>query len=274
MKLEKNYYVFSLSYVGARFFGWQKQRDFPSLHQAFNTALEKALFDTYHKEVPYKSIGASRTDARVNAFDQKVKVKIIGKKLDTEHFKKQVNSVIPYDIHIKDITETTRKMAVIAHAKNKEYLYFFTSNQERSPFLFPYVTYLDEPNLDYEIMKEGVKLFIGTHSFHNYTYRPNTSQMVRTIESLDLYFDYHFDEYGLNIKSHMLKIKGDGFLKQMVRIIMGTLISLGRGDCTLDDIKQSLDPKTRVKLGFIAPPHGLFLYKIYYLDEYSYLNKP
>ena len=46
MKLEKNYYVFSLSYVGARFFGWQKQRDFPSLHQAFNTALEKALFDT------------------------------------------------------------------------------------------------------------------------------------------------------------------------------------------------------------------------------------
>ena len=274
MKLEKHYYVFSLSYVGARFFGWQKQKDFPSLHDAFNTALEKALFDTFEKEILYKSIGASRTDARVNAFDQKIKVKLIGAKIDLEKFKFAINQVIPFDLHVNSIVQTTKKMAVIADTKSKEYLYFFTSSLERSAFMFPLITYFDEPNLDFELMKEGAKLFIGTHSFHNYTYRPNASNLVRTIDNIELHFNHHFNEHKVSIHSHMLKISGDGFLKQMVRIIMGTLLSLGRGDCSLKDIQESLKTETRMKLGFIAPPQGLFLYKIRYIEEYSYIDNP
>ena len=266
------YYLFTLSYVGARFFGWQKQKDFPSIHDAFNTALEKALFDTFGKTVEYKSLGASRTDARVNAFGQRVKVKLVGHEIDPIEFKKVINELIPFDIHIIEIQPTVKQLAVIAHTKEKDYFYFFTDNSERSPFLFPYITYFNEPNLNRELMKEGAKLFIGTHYFKNYSYRPSNSIFERTIYRCELNFEQSFSKEGLNITSHQLYISGDGFLKQMVRIIMGTLIDLGRGNCTLKDIEESLQEGSTKRLGFISPPQGLFLNKVKYIDKFDIHN--
>ncbi len=271
-KKSRYYYIFNLSYVGARYFGWQKQSEHPSIHQAFNTALEKALYDTFSHEVEYKSLGASRTDARVNAFEQRVKVKLIGVELDCQKFSHKINELLPFDIKVENIIVVDKELAVIAHAMSKEYFYFFTHNKPKSPFLFPFVTYFDEENLDFDLMQEGTQLFLGSHNFKNYSYRPSNTNFVRTLKRCELKLDVEFDSHGLNISGHQLIIEGDGFLKQMIRIIMGTLIDLGRGQCSLEDIKESLQEDSTKRVGFITPPHGLYLNKIKYIDKYSFLN--
>lgn len=258
--------------MGARYFGWQKQKSHPSLHQAFNTALEKALYDTFNLEIEYNSLGASRTDARVNALGQRVKVKLIGHELNTESFIHTINHLLPYDMNVERIIQVDKELAVIAHASSKEYFYFFTHDQKKSSFLFPFVTYFNEDNLDFELMREGAELFLGTHNFKNYCYRPSNTKFVRTISRLDINIDVKFDTLGLSLQSHQIIIEADGFLKQMIRIIVGTLIDLGRGVCSLSDIKESLDVNSTKRLGFITPPHGLFLSKVKYIEKYSYLN--
>lgn len=263
------YYLVKLSYNGIRYFGWQKQKQFPSVHQAFEDALKNAL----PQETEFHTIGASRTDARVHALGQVVRVNLTDLNLEPAELKRILNQNLPFDIRAENVIRTHSYFKVIAFAKDKEYLYLFQNKAETRPWMFPYTVNFEE-ELNFNLMAEAAKLFVGEYDFKNYCYRAeHVSNTVRKVYECELIEQYQMDLDGIQINSHALRIRGAGFLKQMVRIIMGTLVQIGNGTVTIEQVRQSLEcPQNRQKLGFIAPPHGLFLHFIKYPQKYMDLE--
>lgn len=259
------YYLVKLSYNGIRYFGWQKQKQFKSVHDTFESALKDAL----PPDTIFHSIGASRTDARVHALGQVVRVNLTDLNLEPSELKQRLNSKLPFDIRVENVIRTHSYFKVIAFAKDKEYLYLFHNNRETSPWMFPYTVNFEE-ELDIQKMKEAAKLFIGEHDFKNYCYRgQNVKNSIRKVYECEIIENHQLDLVGQSIKSYALRIRGAGFLKQMVRIIMGALVQVGNGTIELSDIRSSLEnPQDERKLGFISPPHGLFLHFIKYPSKY------
>ncbi len=261
--LHKSYYLITLSYIGARYFGWQKQSELKSVHSIFEKSLEKVLNEHTMKEVTFHSLGSSRTDARVNALGQRVKVKLVDFRMDASKLKAELNKALPLDIHVEAIEESTKEFKVIADAKSKEYFYLFTHGKESTPFNYPYITVFEE-ELDIMAMQEAARLFIGKYDFERFSYRHGSSNTVREVFDCTIVKDYHLDFGALKIITPALVIRGDGFVKQMVRIIMGTLVNVGLGKLSHDDIQSALNLQSDLRPGFIAPPHGLFLKEIKY----------
>jgi tRNA pseudouridine38-40 synthase len=185
---------------------------------------------------------------------------------------KAINSHLPLDIRVVDAERVEGEFHPIYSAKSKEYNYFFSNKQTLSPFAHEYIT-LFPFDLDIEAMRKGCELFCGEYDFINFqctgTEIRNT---VRRIFSCEL---IHFEpgaESGLWGKMesdyYLLKVVGEGFLKQMVRLMMGALISLGRGKISLKDLLDALHPESgkrnERRLGATAPPQGLYLKKVHY----------
>lgn len=261
--LKKSYYLITLSYIGARYFGWQKQSELKSVHSVFNNFLEKVLENHSDKQITYQTLGSSRTDARVNAIGQRVKVRLVDFHMEASTLKTELNKVLPLDIHVEAIEESTKEFKVIADAKSKEYFYLFSHGQESTPFNYPYITVFEE-ELDIEAMQEAAKLFVGQHDFERFSYRHGSTNTIREVFYSEIIKDYHLDFGALKINTPALVIRGEGFVKQMVRIIMGTLVNVGLGKLTLDDLQAALNLDSELRPGFIAPPHGLFLKEIKY----------
>ena len=122
-------------------------------------------------------------------------------------------------------------------------------------------TILDD--LDIELMKLGAKLFEGQHYFKSYCFKPTDNGIynreILTCELVEntIYTANYFPE-----KSYILRVKGKGFMRNQIRLMMGTLIDLGKGKITIDTIKKSLEQDNFIKLENIAPPSGLILNKI------------
>jgi tRNA pseudouridine38-40 synthase len=126
-------------------------------------------------------------------------------------------------------------------------------------------TILDE--LDIELMKEGAKLFEGKNYLKTYCYKP-TDNGVYTREIMlcelvenTLYTANYFPE-----KTYILRVQGKGFMRNQIRLMMGTLIDLGKGKLSLQDIKDSLKPDNDIKMNYIAPASGLILKNIDFID--------
>jgi tRNA pseudouridine38-40 synthase len=256
----KKYYMVKLQYCGVRYHGWQKQKDHSSIHQTF----EEALKECVPAEVETHSMGASRTDARVHALGQVVKVTISDYDLEPSELTSKLNQALPFDIRAINSIRTHRQVKVILWAKEKEYIYKFHNSPDTTPWMYPYVVNFEEP-LDIKKMQKAAKLFIGEHNFKNYCYRgTQVKETIRKVFECEIIEDHQLDLDHNSITSYALRIRGNGFLKQMVRIIMGTLVQVGNGTVTLEQVKESLKTGSTMKLGFISPPHGLFLKEIKY----------
>ena len=115
-------------------------------------------------------------------------------------------------------------------------------------------------NLDIDLMKQGAKLFEGDHYVKSYCYKPTDNGVynreIITCELVEntIYTANYFPE-----KSYLLRVRGKGFMRNQIRLMMGTLIDLGKGKLTLDDIRISLLPNSTVKMDYIAPASGLIL---------------
>jgi tRNA pseudouridine38-40 synthase len=119
-------------------------------------------------------------------------------------------------------------------------------------------TILDD--LDLELMKEGAKLFEGENYLKSYCYKPTDNGIyTRTILTCELIENTIYSANYFPEKTYLLRVKGKGFMRNQIRLIMGTLIDLGKGKLTLDDIKASLLPDSTVKMNYIAPASGLIL---------------
>ena len=254
-----NIYKLVIQYKGTHYHGFQIQKNEKTIQGELNQVL-KTL--SHSDEV--KSIGSGRTDSGVHALGQVVKIEI-PLSIAPLNLQRALNSLLPTDIRVIQVEECASEFHPIFGAKSKEYNYVFTLNSTLSPFAKDLVTDIDY-DLNLSLMREGCKILLGTHDFINYqcvgTDVDTTVRSIFECEILHQQASGHWAEL-LN-EYYVLRIVGDGFLKQMVRLIMGALWSLGRGKITLEDLRESLTRPMESRLGATAPPQGLYLKVVHY----------
>jgi len=210
----------------------------------------------------FKSLSSGRTDAMVSAECAAIELFLFEPIVDLKLFLELFNKNLPQDIRALDIKEVNAQFNIIQHSKIKEYTYLFTYGEKCHPFCAPIMTTILD-NLDIEIMKQGAKLFEGKHNFKAYCYRPTDNGIYnRELISCELIENNIYEANYFPKKTYLLKVRGKGFMRNQIRLMMGTLIDLGKGKLTLDDIKTSLLPDNSIKMNYIAPASGLILNNI------------
>ena len=255
---KRYYYVIRIQYLGYRFHGWQKQPKLKTIQLMIDRTLKFIL-----KEQPFKTLGAGRTDAMVSAQDAAFELFLDDKPLDNlEEFLALFNHNLPQDIRALSIKLVNEKFNIIQHPKVKEYLYLFTYGDKNHPFCASIMTtILDE--LDIELMKEGAKLFQGKHNFKTYCFRTTDNGIYnREIISCQLNENKIFTANFFPEQTYLLRVKGKGFGRNQIRLMMGALIKLGKGEISLKYIEESLKPESKELMDYIAPASGLILNKI------------
>ncbi len=255
--MKKCFYVFTIQYLGYRFHGWQKQPDVKTLHLMVDRTLNFIL-----EGKRFKSLSSGRTDAMVSAENAAFELFLFEPIEDEQSFLELFNYNLPQDIRATSIREVDAEFNIINHSKIKEYLYLFTCGEKCHPFCAPIMTTVLDA-LDINIMKQGAKLFEGEHYFKSYCYKPSDTGIYdREILLCELVENTIYSANYFPKNTYLLRVKGKGFMRNQIRLMMGTLIDLGKGKLTLNDIKISLLPNSNIKMTYIAPASGLILNNI------------
>ncbi len=255
--MKKYFYVITLQYLGYRFHGWQKQPTVKTLHLMVDRTLNFILDGKQ-----FKSLSSGRTDAMVSAENAAIELFLQEPIEDEEAFLQLFNHNLPQDIRALTIREVDEKFNIINHSKIKEYLYLFAYGEKCHPFCAPIMTTILD-DLDIELMKEGAKLFEGEHYFKSYCFKPtDNGQYTREILTCELVENTIYTANYFPEKTYILRVRGKGFMRNQIRLMMGTLLDLGTGKLTLETIKQSLEHDCFIKFEYIAPASGLILNSI------------
>ena len=255
--MKKYFYVINIQYLGYRFHGWQKQPNVKTLHLMVDRTLNFILEGKY-----FKSLSSGRTDAMVSAESAAFELFLREPIEDEIAFLELFNLNLPQDIRALDIKEVDDKFNIIQHSKIKEYLYLFTYGEKCHPFCAPIMTTILDV-LDIELMKQGAKLFEGENYLKSYCYKPTDKGIyTREILTCELVENTIYTANYFPKQSYILRVRGKGFMRNQIRLMMGTLIDLGKGKLSIEDIRFSLLPNSIVKMDYIAPASGLILNKI------------
>ena len=240
--------LLTISYDGTNYSGWQKQKNAMTVQGEFDKACS-TLFKT-----DIESIGASRTDAGVHALGQRAVIDV-DTSIPAEKIPLALNPLLPDDIVVTHAEEVGADFNPRFKALKKTYEYSIYNAPFRNPIYRNYSEYV-RYELDLDSMRTACEAFVGEHDFRAFCASGNSSKTtVRTIYSLDVEKDGDF------IK---IRVTGNGFLYNMVRIIAGTLIYVGEGRIAPDDLPEIIASGDRRKAGKTAGPSGLVLVKIMY----------
>ena len=238
----------TIEYGGTNYCGWQSQINGPSI-QDF---VEKALKGFLHERV--KIIGAARTDSGVHAKGQVANFKTTSK-LPLRKIKKALNGNLPKDISVTAIGRVTEDFNAQFSAKGKLYRYRICNREERNPFFDRFSIHIPR-KLDIITMRKGTRPLLGRHDFSSFKGSKGvTRTQVRTIKKLSIKRKNNFI---------IINIEANGFLYNMVRNIVGTLIEIGRAKVKPASMKKILSARDRSKAGPTAPAKGLALIKVIY----------
>ena len=237
------------TYRGTNFAGWQIQPHQDSVEEYIERALSQVL------NQPIYITGSGRTDSGVHALSQPFHFDL-EKKVDLKKMVYALNCLLPEDIRINKMKYVDSSFHARINAKAKEYVYYLQLSS-KDPFVYDKV-YLCPYHLNVKAMAKAIKLFIGKHNFSCFTSKTEDFVgFMREIYSVNIKFD----------KERQLVIftfKGNGFMRYMVRYMVGTLIEIGRGKIDSTFIPTHLDQPQRAIISFKAPPQGLYLKKVYY----------
>lgn len=242
----KNYKI-TIQYDGRNYCGWQKQPN--SLGIQGN--IENAIYEITKEKV--KLIGSGRTDAGVHALGQVANFSL-NSNISFDKIPNAINSKLPKDISVIDCVLVDENFHSRYSAKGKTYRYLIYNSAYRNP-IYKDISYQVKYKLDLKKMKEEAKYLIGKHDFIGFM--SSNSQVKDTTREI---YDISFSDIDDII---CIEITGNGFLYNMVRIIIGTLVDIGRGQITTS-LKDIINSKNRNMAGHTAPAHGLFLKKVYY----------
>lgn len=244
-------YLLSLQYRGTAYCGFQVQKNGVSVQEKVQDAIE-AL---YGNRLPVK--GCSRTDAGVHALDFRMSFEDAG---DVPRFTEQaltqaLNAHLPQDIAVLQCTQVPPEFHVRYDVKSKTYLYLIWNRPIPHVFLQGLCWHVRAP-LDAVKMKIAANALCGRHDFRSFAAKAcEKEDTVRTVFSFDV-----AKEEGLI----RLRVTADGFLYNMVRILVGTLCEIGTGKRPADSVSGILEQKNRAAAGMTAPPQGLFLEQVRY----------
>lgn len=237
-----------IAYDGTNYNGWQTQLNGPSVQETIERAAGKVM---KHK---INLTGSGRTDSGVHALGQVANF-IADTRIAEDKIKIALNANLPKDISIIDSVDVPLEFNSRFDAHDKTYMYQIYNDRVGSPFYSKYSCFVPS-RLDFEKMEEALKLVVGTHDFKGFMAAGSQAKTtVRTVYEASLVRENEL------IK---LYITGSGFLYNMVRIIAGTLIDIGKGTMEISCIEHALRDKDRTVLGQTARPEGLFLVSVNY----------
>lgn len=238
-----------VTYDGTGFAGYQVQPHKRTVQSEIENALKKL-----HKGNDIKVSASGRTDAGVHALGQVIHFDS-PLKIPVHKWKIALNSLLPEDIGIVDTETAQSRFHARFDAKGKEYRYFVQLSAQKDPFKRHYA-YQYPFQLNISAIKEAIKLLIGTHDFTSFcSAKTEVADKVREIIDIEL-----LEEEGMLV----FRFVGTGFLYNMVRILVGTLLEVGSGEKEKDSIPGIIEKKDRSYAGKTAPPHGLYLWKVFY----------
>lgn len=244
-------YFITFSYDGSKYKGYQKQTGLKTVQGE----IEKVLKQLNSQKV-VSLVASGRTDAGVHAINQHAHFDF-QPNLPSDKLKRAMNSLLPDDIYIKSICEVSENFHARFNVKAKEYIYKINMgiyNPIEKDYVFQYNRKLDIPE-----MERALKYLEGSHDFRSFVkIDEEKKDYVRTIIQTSLTRDIK------SVNQITISILGTGFMRYMVRNIVGMLIEIGEGKYKSEDIIQILNAKDRRSAGICAPACGLYLKDVYY----------
>ncbi len=246
--MEKNYKLI-IGYDGTRYFGWE--------HQPGKDTIQGKLEDVLNHlaEEPVLIIGAGRTDAGVHARAMVANV-VLSVDMTAEQLRDYMNRYLPDDIIVQEVREASMRFHARYNAIGKTYCYTVFDGKTKPLFDRKYVWQLEKP-VNIERMQKAAEYLTGEHDFMSFCKNPQKKKStVRTVDQIEI---RRRGDYVT------LTFHGNGFLRNMVRILTGTLVAVGQGEMTAEQVKAALEAKDRLAAGQTAPAKGLCLLEVDYM---------
>ncbi|MCD8020779.1 MAG: tRNA pseudouridine(38-40) synthase TruA [Clostridiales bacterium] len=245
--MKKNYKMI-ISYDGSRYYGWEHQPDRDTIQGKCESVLSRMC------GTEIAVIGAGRTDAGVHA-----KAMVANAVMDTgmrpDEIRDYMNRYLPDDIAVKEVREASERFHARYKAVGKLYCYTCFDGPVKPVFQRKYVTVLDY-HPDVEKMKQAAVYLEGQHDYKSFCGNPKMKKStVRIVDRIEIIRKGGFICFNFH---------GTGFLQNMVRIMTGTLLEVGKGNIRPEEIPQIIEAQDRQKAGPTAPPGGLCLVKVDY----------
>jgi len=240
--------LLTIEYDGKNYVGWQMQNNGVSVEEEVTKAIQSLVKEDV------KLYGSGRTDSGVHAFGQAASF-YTNSNISIDKIPYGINSFLPSDIKVINAEEKDKDFHARYSAKAKEYVYLIYNRSIMSPIYKGKATHVFY-KLDIEKMRRASKALLGEHDFAGFM--GSGSSVKNTVREI----------YDVDIKEEnnliIIKIRGNGFLYNMVRIIVASLIDIARGRFEEDRIKEILDTKMRSMANVTAPAEGLYLNKVFY----------
>ncbi|GAN34496.1 MAG: tRNA pseudouridine(38-40) synthase TruA [Candidatus Brocadia sp. AMX2] len=241
-----------IEYDGTDYAGWQWQKNDKTIQETISKAIEQVVHE------PIKIYGASRTDAGVHALGQVANFHTASD-IPSERLLHAINFHLPHDITIKDARDVAGSFHAQYDAQSKVYQYTLLNNWIRSSLNRDFC-YVSGFQLDMDRMIAAARHLIGTRDFTSFTTKAWCEKnRIRTVKELDIEKEGQYVYF---------TVEANGFLYNMVRTIVGTLIEIGRGKIAVEHMKDILDARNRNLAGPTAPAMGLCLMKVRYENDY------
>ncbi len=237
-----------LEYDGSHYHGWQVQGDEPTVQGVLERALARVLSERVRVN------GAGRTDAKVHALGQVVSFQTASR-IPCDALQRALNSLLPRDVAVYEAQEASLDFHARYSARGKVYEYRILNRPVRSALRLRYVWHVPEP-LQLGAMEAGASYLRGTHDFASFRAAGSDAQSsTRTLTELRI---------AREAEDTVLRFAADGFLRYMVRNMVGTLVEVGQGARAPADMKRILEACDRRMAGITAPPQGLYLIRVLY----------
>lgn len=237
-----------ISYDGTNYCGWQKQKNAITIQ----SVLEETISKIVKEDIIL--VASGRTDSKVHALGQVANFKM-NCNIPVGNLVRAINSLLPNDIRVLSAQEVNTQFSSRFSSKKKTYLYRIYNNEISSPFYSKYSSFIPY-KLDIDLMKQALELLVGEHDFKAFmSTGSDVKNTIRTIYSVNLFKKNNIIE---------IEITGNGFLYNMVRIIVGTIIEIGNNKRNINCIEDAYIIRNRSLLGKTAKPEGLFLKEVIY----------
>ena len=248
---ERQTWRLTVAYDGSDFHGWQAQDGLPTVQGALQEALK-----TIQRE-PVFVKGAGRTDAGVHAMGQ-VASCTFESRLTERTMVLALSSLLPNKVRVMRAEIMPHGFNAKKHSIGKRYVYRIFQGDVVTPFLAPYTWHI-KADLNLKAMRQGAAHLIGEKDFESFR-----SVHCDAAHARRFLWRVAVIEEGPEIH---IEVRGNAFCRNMVRIIAGTLVDIGRGRISSDALPQIIEMKTRSAAGVTAPGHALFLQQVYYPDQ-------
>lgn len=237
-----------LAYLGTAYHGFQVQPNAITIQQCLQDAVESVFGERYNVT------GCSRTDSGVHANEFYCTVDV-NTQIPNDKIPYALNANLPNDISIFECFDIDESFHPRYNVLYKEYMYLIWNSRQRNPFEHNR-SYHYPRLLDVDLMNCAAESFVGKHDFAGFM--SAGSDVTDTVRNIRYYNVTKENEHVI------IKVAADGFLYNMVRILVGTLIYVSEGKIKTDEINDIIQAKNRSRAGITVPPHGLYLNKVVY----------